>query len=125
MTSARSARNTASESEWVTKTTVMPRVDPERAQLLVEPLSSELVERGERLVEQEQLRLGDERPRDRDAHAHASRELVGIAPHCVGELDIVERTRARRRASACETPRSSSGSATLSSTVRHGKRCAS
>jgi hypothetical protein len=58
---------------------------PELAQLPVEPLARDLVERGERLVEQEQPRIRDQGPRQRPAHAHAARELGRIAPGRVGQ----------------------------------------
>ncbi len=39
-----------------------------------------LIDRGERLVHQQDLRLGRERARHRHALAHAAREFGGIAP---------------------------------------------
>src|SRR5215471_19044869 len=52
---------------------------PERQQVVVEAKARDLVERGERLVHQQQLRLGDERARDRGAHLHPTRELARVA----------------------------------------------
>src|SRR5262249_29903743 len=48
-------------------------------------------ERGERLVHQQELRLGDERARDRGAHLHAARELARIALRESGKTDARER----------------------------------
>ena len=50
---------------------------PDALQLEVQALAGHLVERAERLVEQQDLRLDHERTRDRDALAHAARELRG------------------------------------------------
>ncbi len=79
-----------------------------------------LVERGERLVHQQDLRLGRERARDRDALAHAAGQLRGIAA-----LEAVRPTRsmkcvARSMRCALAMPAISSGKATFSITVRHG-----
>src|ERR1700733_4831093 len=46
-----------------------------------------LVERREGLVHQQDLRLGRERARDRDALAHAARELRGMTALEAGEPD--------------------------------------
>ena len=100
-------------------------VGPQRAQLVVELLARDLVERGEGLVEQQQARLGDERARERHTHAHAARELRRIAARGVAEAYALDRARAASRRSPAARPCSSSGSATLSSTSRHGSRCAS
>jgi hypothetical protein len=45
---------------------------PQRQQIVVELEAGDLVERGERLVHQQQLRLGDQCARDRGAHLHAA-----------------------------------------------------
>ena len=50
---------------------------PDALQLEVEALAGHLVERAERLVEQQHLRLDHERPGDGDPLAHAARELRG------------------------------------------------
>ena len=50
---------------------------PDALQLEVEPLAGHLVERAERLVEQQHLGLDHERPGDRDPLAHAARQLRG------------------------------------------------
>ena len=55
---------------------------PDAAQLLVQPVARDLVERAERLVHQQQRGPAEQRARDRDALAHAARELVrkGLSP---------------------------------------------
>jgi hypothetical protein len=58
---------------------------PERQEIVVELEARDLVERRERLVHQEKLRMGDERSRDRHAHLHAAAELARI-----GLLEAVE-----------------------------------
>ncbi len=69
------------------------------------------VERGRRLVEHQQRRVGGERHRDHDALLHAARELVGVAVHDpgrVGDLDLAQHRlgalagRARLRAAQLE-----------------------
>jgi hypothetical protein len=79
------------------------------------------VERRDRLVADDQLRLGGERPRDADALALAAREFVRIALACSGRRPT--RAAARRRAPAdCSPARcvQRSGSPTMSATVMRG-----
>ena len=78
ITTMRLDRNTDSNTLWVTKTTVQRWRRHSAQQILVELEAGDLVERGEGLVEQQQPRLGDQRARDRDAHAHAARKLARI-----------------------------------------------
>ena len=75
ITATRSARNTASAIEWVTSRVVVARSRPDPLQLDVEALAGHLVEGAERLVEQQHVGIGDERPGDRHALAHPAREL--------------------------------------------------
>jgi hypothetical protein len=49
-------------------------------QLKVEPQASQLVERPERLIEEQQVRLGDQSPGDRGSLAHATGELRRSGP---------------------------------------------
>src|SRR5215470_11506632 len=81
---------------------------PERQQIVVEAKARDLVERGERLVYQQELRLGDERARDRGAHLHPARELARVALREVGKTDTRERgvdARLRRRLETRELQR--------------------
>src|SRR5215831_16529298 len=64
---------------------------PERQQVVVEAKARDLVERGERLVHQQERRLGDERARDRGAHLHSAGELTRIALRKAGKSDARER----------------------------------
>src|SRR5262245_31226377 len=64
---------------------------PERQEVVVEAKARDLVERGERLVHQQERRLGDERARDRGAHLHPARELARITLREAGKSDARER----------------------------------
>ena len=72
---------------------------PDPLQLEVEPLAGHLVERAERLVEQQHLRLDHERTGDRDPLAHAAGELrrpgllEALEPDQLDE--VVDRARTR------------------------------
>ena len=56
----------------------MPNVCQSAQQIVVELEAGDLVERGEWLVHQQQLRLGDQRAGDRDAHLHAAGQFARI-----------------------------------------------
>ena len=56
---------------------------PEPQHVVIEFLPGNLVERGERLVHQQQLGPGHQRAGDRNPHLHAARELARIS---VGEI---------------------------------------
>ena len=64
---------------------------PDLQQIVVELEPRDLVERGERLIHQEKLRLGDERARDRDAHAHAAGQFARKSMAEILQPDPVER----------------------------------
>ena len=51
---------------------------PQRQQVVVELVARDLVERRERLVHQQDLRMRHQRARDRDAHLHAAGEFARI-----------------------------------------------
>ena len=71
---------------------------PQRQEVVVEAKARDLVERGERLVHQQERGLGDQRARDRGAHLHAARKLARIALREAGKPDARERrVDARRR----------------------------
>ena len=71
---------------------------------------------------QQHLRLGRERAGDADALLLAAGKLGRIAVALVGEADEVEQRSTRAAISACGQPAISSGSATLSKTVRDDSR---
>ena len=74
----------ASSIEWVTKITVKPTSLPQADQFLLHLAARQRVERGERLVHQQDLRLHRERARDRDALLHAAGQHVRIARSRIG-----------------------------------------
>ena len=79
------------------------------------------VERGERLVEQQQARLGGERPGEGDALRLPARQGARAVAGVVGEPDPLEPRRAPAPGpSALATPRARSPKATFSSAVRLG-----
>ena len=75
ITTTRSDRYTASGIEWVTNTTLVPGLGADPQQLGLHVLAGHLVEGAERLVHQQQRRVGGERPGDGDPLLHAARQL--------------------------------------------------
>ena len=65
--------------------------DEEADQLLLQPFAQQLVDGRERLVEEQQLRAGHERPGERGPHLHAAGELVRQVLLEAGETDELER----------------------------------
>ena len=94
-------------------------LDPQHR--VAEQQSRLLVERGERLVHQQDPRLGGERAGDRDALPHAARQLgrAGAARNPASPTSDTK-CAARSIRSVFATPAISSGNATFSITVRHG-----
>src|SRR3989454_6666125 len=70
------------------------RADPQ--ELGVQMLASDLVQRSERLVHEQQARTGRQRPRQRDSHTHAAGELARIRPGDGLQADELERLLRRR-----------------------------
>ena len=105
ITATRVDRNTASSMLCVTKTTVSPRARPQREELGVEALPREFVERAERLVHQQQIRLR-RRARARSTRAsacrrraraeNAARNRRGPTSASAAAASRVGRSRARR-----------------------------
>ena len=90
---------------WVMKTTVRRSSAGRscrqmRRSLVLEDEPGLGVERGERLVHQEDLGLVDDQPGEGDALAHAAGELVGIAVLGALEVDELDDPRHPRRALA-------------------------
>ncbi len=106
ITTTRSASSTASSIECVMNSTVLRVGEPQRLEVEAHLLARQRIERAERLVHQQQRRVVDQRARDRDALAHAARQLVRIAIGEIPEPDLVEqpqrtvaiRARVERRA---------------------------
>ena len=67
-----------------------PGPSPDAHQLGVHPLAGHLVERAERLVHQQQLRIERQRAGDRDALLHAARQLPRMPFGECLELDELE-----------------------------------
>ena len=84
ITTTRSASSTASSIWWVTNRIVDLKPGPDLEQELLHQHARLEVERGERLVHQDELRAADQRARDRHALLHAAGELVRVV---LGELD--------------------------------------
>ena len=124
MTATRSARNTASAIEWVTSRVVIGALRPDPLELDVEALTGHLVERSERLVEQQHVRRGHERPGDRRPLPHPARELCRARPLEAGEPDELDRAHRRRRP-AHPIRRSRAAGARCARRERHGNSAAS
>ena len=118
----RSPRRTASRTLWVTKTTVSAGLAPDPLELVVQDVAGHRVERAERLVHEQHVGVLGERARERDALAHAARQLVRPL---VGEaVEVHERAaarRRRRRRSAAARRGSAAPARRCSPTVSHGK----
>ena len=108
----------------MTKTTVLPSDRHRREQIVVEAKARDLVERRERLVHQQEPRLGHQRTRDRCAHLHAAGELARIA-RCKARQAYARKRRLDARLRVLRGPCSLSGSRTLAATVAHGIRVGS
>ena len=66
------------------------RFVPQRQQLVLHARARERVERGERLVHQQNIRLHRHAARDRDALLHAAGQRVRIAVRELGEIDLLD-----------------------------------
>ena len=109
ITTIRSDSASASDCACVTKTKVMPRLRLQQLQLVLNRLAQIGVERAERLVEQQDVGLDHQAPRERDALALAAGEPVSAALGNVARgrsLSSMRSTlRVVARASAASSPR--------------------
>ncbi len=80
ITATWSASESASPWSWVTSTAVAPLARSARGDRAAGLLAQPGVERGERLVEQDQGGLGSQRPGERDALLLPTGELVRVPP---------------------------------------------
>ena len=87
-TTTRSASDSASIRSWVTSSAVRPGVPQHLAQQLPQRRCDRDVERGHRLVQQQQRRIGGERAGDRDPLGLPAGQLGRAA---IGELGRVDR----------------------------------
>ena len=99
---------------------VRPSLLLQMHQLELGLLAQLLVERGERLVEQQHARALDQRARERDALALAAGELMRLALAETFELDQRQHLGDARRDLGLRQPSCLSPNATLPSTVRCG-----
>ena len=76
---------------------------PEREQIVVEAKARDLVERSERLVHEQKLRLGHQRTGNGCAHLHAAGELARIAVREARETDA-RQSRLDARLRRCSAP---------------------
>ena len=128
ITNTRSARNTASRRSWVTRHDGDLARRMQVADHAPQLLAREGVERAERLVEHQQLRLVDQRAAERGALLHAARQLPrkflaqaaepDRGQQLFGARDIFGACAGGCRCGAAATI--SSGSSRFSSVVRHG-----
>ena len=77
----------ASRALWVTRIAVVGRSCHTSSNSLLKPIGGALVERHERLVEQQQVRLGGEGAGQRHAARQAERQFLRIARQHVGDAD--------------------------------------
>ncbi len=75
ISNTRSPRYTASEIECVTKTYWRSQSRAQIEQQILQTKPRPFIQRGERFVEQQDLRLGDQRARQRHAHLHAAAQF--------------------------------------------------
>ena len=111
--------DSASSWSWVTRTAVVPASRSRPLDVGPDAGAQVRVERGERLVEQDQLRPDGERPGQRDPLLLAAGELVRVAAAEAGQ--------ARRRQQLGGAPRRgapgrASPNPTFAATVRCGNR---
>ena len=98
ITSTRVDRYTASDTEWVMNSPANRFEHEELLQLGLQLQPGDLVQRAERLVEQGEVGLGDQRAGDRDPHPHAAGQRAWVVLLEPGEPDQVEHLLRRRRA---------------------------
>ena len=97
ITAMRSPSRIASSIEWVMNTMVLRSSGRSISceQLLLQDFARLRVERGERLVHQQDRRIHRERAHQADALLHAAGELIGIVLLEAGEPDELEIVRRR------------------------------
>ena len=121
ITTTRSARYTASSIWCVTNMHRLAIRAPDAQQLRLHELARLRVERGERLVHEQDVRVDGQRAREVGALAHATRQLVRKVLFEPGQADQPnELVRPLHAPRACALPWTSSPKMMLSSTVRHG-----
>ena len=103
-TISRPPRRSASSIEWVMKIAGRAGLAQQLAELVAQRVAGVLVERAERLVAQQNVRLAREGARDRDALAHAARERVRKIVLVAGQAELAEPGRCDREALVARRP---------------------
>ena len=63
----------------------LAQIAPQRQQIVVQPKAGDFIERGERFIHQQDVRIGDERARQRDPHLHAARQFARVGIGKIGK----------------------------------------
>ncbi len=74
----------------MTKIVVRPRSCESASRSASRRVAGELVQRPERLVHEEQVRVGHQRPGDRDTHPHAAGQVPGHRLGAAAEFDLLQ-----------------------------------
>ncbi len=98
----------------------LAQLAPQIKQIVVEPEARDLVERRERLVQQQNIRIGNERARQRDPHLHAAGQFAGIGIGNSARPTWASASSMRLSASVAGACESFSGRRTFSRTLAHG-----
>jgi hypothetical protein len=69
----------------------LAQIAPQRQQIVIEPKPRDLVERRERLVHQQDVRIDDQRPRQRHPHLHAAGQFARIRFGKFGQSHLRQR----------------------------------
>ena len=120
ITPIRVARMTASSISCVMKSTVLPVARQMLGQLALHGGAGMRVERGERLVHQQHLRLVGQHARDLDALLHAAGQLGGMLVLLALQADELEIALCALAPLRRGTPRMRRPNSTLPSAVSHG-----
>ena len=122
MTATRSARPATAPRSWVISTSAMPRSRFSSASSAEDLGLDRDIQRGGRLVGDQQLRLGGERDGDHHALAHAAGELVRVLAQPLRGIAHVHALEQLQRC-AC-APRAASRRSGACAPRRAARRCA-
>jgi hypothetical protein len=112
----------ASSRSWLTKMMVRLSLSASFQQLVLQPGADQRIERRERLVHQQDRRVGGKGAGQAHALLHAARQLAHLAVGPVRQADQLQLLGDLGARSARGMPPSSSPSPTFSRTVRQGSR---
>ncbi len=122
ITRMRSESCTASVMLWVISSVVCAQFLLDLQHLVAQQQAGLFVQRRERLVHQQDARLGRQGAGDRHALPHPARQLRRLPPLEAAQSHHVDEAWPRSWRAARAMPCSSSGKATLSITLRQGKQ---